>query len=261
MTTDQPAKIIRVAGPVVVAEHLSGVSMYEVVHVGRMRLVGEVIRLGGNLATIQVYEDTGGLRVGEPVFASGHPFQVELGPGLLGSIFDGVQRPLPVLRALQGDFVTRGGVAPALDRERRWQFTPCLNVGDSVMGGDALGIVQETPTLQHRILTPPEVSGEVQAIEAGEFTVTDIVAVICDETRSGTRHWELSLMQRWPARQPRPHWGKLDPTEPLVTGQRVLDTFFPLPKGGAAIIPGGFGTGKTVLEQTLSKWADADVIV
>ncbi len=261
MTNSSPATIIRVAGPVVVAQNLSGVSMYEVVHVGHMRLVGEVIRLAGHLATIQVYEDTGGLRVGEPVFASGAPFMVELGPGLLGSIFDGVQRPLPVLRHQQGDYIARGGAAPALNRERRWRFIPCRKVGDSVMGGDVLGIVAETPHLEHRIMVPAQVSGQVQAITAGEFSVTDTVAVVCDETRRGKRHWELSLLQRWPARQPRPHWGKLDPTEPLITGQRVLDTFFPLAKGGAAIIPGGFGTGKTVLEQTLSKWADADIIV
>ncbi len=261
MKQPQHGTLVRIAGPVVVAENLPQVSMYDVVHVGHMQLVGEVIRLANSLVTIQVYEDTGGLRVGEPVFASGSPFMVELGPGLLGAIFDGVQRPLPLLRQQQGDYITRGGTAPALNRQKRWRFEPRVDVGATVMGGDMLGVVPETPHLEHRILVPPDVSGEIERIEAGEFTVEETVAVIREETRSRTKRWDISLLQRWPTRHGRPHWGKLDPTDPLLTGQRVLDTFFPIAKGGSAIIPGGFGTGKTVLEHTLSKWSDADVIV
>lgn len=255
----QPATgtIIRIAGPVVVAAGLGGVHMYDVVYVGHLRLVGEVIRLAGDRATIQVYEDTSGLRVGEPVQSSGGPFMIELGPGLLGSIYDGVQRPLPVLREQQGDFIARGGTALALDRQRVWDFEPRVRVGDTVSAGDLLGIVPETPTLEHRVRVPPGLHGVVEAIEPGRYTVEQPVAVVRNEDR---RH-RLTLMQRWPARQPRPHAGKLDPATPLVTGQRVIDAFFPIPKGGTAIVPGGFGTGKTVLEQTLAKWADADVVV
>ncbi|GAB4432800.1 MAG: V-type ATP synthase subunit A [Anaerolineae bacterium] len=253
----QTGTIIRIAGPVVVAQGLSGVCLYDVVHVGQMRLVGEVIRLATDLATIQVYEDTGGLRVGEPVVSTGGPFTVELGPGLLGSIFDGVQRPLPVLRQQQGDFIARGGIAPALDRQKKWIFEPRVQVGDRVGGGDLLGVVAETPHLKHHILVPPGLSGVIEEIYSGSYTVEQTVASLQMERETHP----LTLLQRWPARQPRPHRGKLDPTEPLITGQRVVDTFFPVSKGGTAIIPGGFGTGKTVLEQTLAKWADADIIV
>ncbi len=277
--------IVRIAGPVVVAEGLTGVHIYDVVHVGQMRLVGEVIRLAGDLATIQVYEDTGGLRVGEPVASSGGPFVVELGPGLLGSIFDGIQRPLPVLREQQGDFITRGGIAPALDRQKMWEFEPRLQVGDFVSGGAILGVVQETPHLEHRVLVPPAVRGTIEQIQAGQFTVDQTVAVVSvagvqrSALGAGQRRHvavdsvgnqivhnpggpvALSLIQCWPARQPRPYVEKLDPDEPLITGQRVIDALFSIPKGGTAIIPGGFGTGKTVLEQTFAKWADADVIV
>ncbi|MEW5961431.1 MAG: V-type ATP synthase subunit A, partial [Chloroflexota bacterium] len=273
--------IVRIAGPVVVAEGLAGVHIYDVVYVGQMRLVGEVIRLSGNLATIQVYEDSGGLRVGEPVTSSGSPFAVELGPGLLGAIFDGVQRPLPVLREQYGDFIARGGTALPLDHQKMWEFEPRLRVGDDVAGGDVLGVVQERPFLEHRVLAPPYVRGVVAEIRGGRFTVDQTVAVVHPETsgpsaldtgagfsrggdlpgRRQTGPVELTLMQRWPTRQPRPHVQKLDPSEPLITGQRIVDAFFPIPKGGTAIIPGGFGTGKTVLEQTFAKWADADIIV
>jgi V/A-type H+/Na+-transporting ATPase subunit A len=254
--------IVRIAGPVIAAEGLGGVRLYDVVYVGQMRLVGEVIRLASDLATIQVYEDTGGLRVGEPVVSSGGPFMVELGPGLLGSIFDGVQRPLPVLRQQQGDFIARGGTAPALDRQKVWDFEPRVEVGDRVAGGDLLGVVPETPHLEHRILVPPDLSGVIEEIRGGPHSVEQTIAIIRTErTLLGMSSQELTMLQRWPARQPRPHRGKHDPTEPLVTGQRIIDTFFPVSKGGTAIIPGGFGTGKTVLEQTLAKWADADIIV
>jgi V/A-type H+-transporting ATPase subunit A len=227
-----------------------------------MRLLGEVIRLANDQATIQVYEDTGGLRVGEPVISSGGPFVVELGPGLLGAIFDGIQRPLPALREQQGDFIARGGIAPALDRRRAWEFEPRVEVGDRLTGGDLVGVVPETPHLEHRILVPPGLNGVVKEIRSGPHTVEEMIALIApEEGTSNASPVELTLLQRWPARQPRPYRGKLDPTEPLVTGQRVVDAFFPVAKGGAAIIPGGFGTGKTVLEQTLAKWADADIIV
>jgi len=283
MNQSMAGSIVRVAGPVVVAQGLTGVRMYDVVHVGHMQLVGEVIRLAGNSVTIQVYEDTGGLRVGEPVTSTGAPFVVEMGPGLLGSIFDGVQRPLPELRRQLGDLITRGGVAVALDREKVWEFVPRVEVGARVSGGDVLGIVPETPHLEHRVLVPPDVSGVVETIRPGHYTVEHKIAVVRaspavtelvggiaggqirselskpTDDRGGIV--ELAMMQRWPARQPRPHCGKLDPTQPLVTGQRVVDTFFPIAKGGTAIIPGGFGTGKTVLEQTFAKWADADIVI
>ena len=277
--------IVRIAGPVVAAAGLKGVRIYDVVYVGEMRLVGEVIRLSGELATIQVYEDTGGLRVGEPVVSSGGPFVVELGPGLLGSIFDGVQRPLPLLREQQGDFIARGGAALPLDYQKEWEFEPRARVGDYVSGGTLLGVVQETPQLEHRVLAPPAVRGVVAEIRGGHFTLAQTVAVVQVDTSAisplvqterptasrglsleqpghrSSRTVELTLMQRWPTRQPRPYIEKLDPTEPLITGQRIVDAFFPIPKGGTAIIPGGFGTGKTVLEQTFAKWADADIIV
>jgi V/A-type H+-transporting ATPase subunit A len=275
--TASTGTIVRVAGPVVVAEGLKDVQMYEVVSVGHMRLVGEVIRLSRNLATLQVYEDTGGLCVGEPVTGSGSPFMVELGPGLLGSIYDGIQRPLPVLLEQQGDFIARGGTAVALDRQVLWEFEPRVQTGSEVRGGDVLGIVSETPHLEHRVLVPSNISGVVEEIRGGQYTIEQTVAMVRPDTSSSSRVGAslanlhapnqpgkpvpLTMMQRWPARQPRPHQGKLDPTEPLITGQRVVDAFFPISKGGTAIIPGGFGTGKTVLEQTFAKWADADIIV
>ena len=231
--------------------------MYDVVYVGHLRLVGEVIRLAGAQATIQVYEDTSGLRVGEPVTSSGGPFMVELGPGLLGAIFDGVQRPLPVLHRQQGDYIARGSAALALDRQQAWDFVPGIRVGERVVGGDVLGVVQETPYLAHRVLVPPDISGIVEEIRSGQYTVEQTIAVV----RADTQVHQVTLVQRWPARQPRPHRGKLDPTEPLLTGQRVVDAFFPMAKGGTAILPGGFGTGKTVLEQTFAKWANAEVVI
>jgi V/A-type H+-transporting ATPase subunit A len=254
--------IVRIAGPVVVAQGLGGVRLYDVVYVGHLGLVGEVIRLANELATIQVYEDTGGLRVGEPVLSSGSPFTVELGPGLLGSIFDGVQRPLPVLRQQQGDFIARGGTAPALDRQKLWEFEPWVQAGQHVLEGDLLGVVKETAYLEHGLLVPPGFNGVVEEIRSGSYPIEQTIALVrLDGRPLSAPPLELSMLQRWPARQPRPHRGKLDPTEPLVTGQRVVDTFFPVAKGGTAIIPGGFGSGKTVLEQTLAKWANADIIV
>ena len=252
--------IMRVSGPVVVAQHLAGTQMYEVVRVGDLGLIGEVIRLEGDRATIQVYEDTSGLEVGDAVEATGGPLQVELGPGLLRSIFDGIQRPLPVLRQLGGDYISRGVAADALDRSIRWPFTPLVHAGDVVGPGDTLGTVPETQHLLHRIMVPPAVSGVVAEIHAGEFSVDQEIGTL---RLAGNRHTPvaLTLCQRWPVRRGRPYVRKLDPDTPLITGQRVIDAFFPVAKGGTAIIPGGFGSGKTVTEQTLARWADADIVV
>ncbi len=250
-------RIRRVAGPVVVAQGLVGARLYDVVHVGHERLVGEVIRLSGARATIQVYENTSGLRAGDPVWGTGAPLQVELGPGLLGGIFDGIQRPLSLLRQRVGDWVSRGVEAPPLDRERCWLFIPHVRAGERVSPGDILGVVPETPHLAHRVLAPPGVSGVVEEIADGEVTVVDRVAVV----RGQGRVHSIALRQLWPARQPRPCARRLAPERPLITGQRVIDTFFPVAQGGSAIIPGGFGTGKTVTQQSLARWADADVIV
>lgn len=252
--------IIRVAGPVVVAENLVGAQMYEVVRVGALGLIGEVIRLANDCATIQVYEDTAGLRVGDPVEATGAPLQVELGPGLLGSIFDGIQRPLPLIREHVGDFIERGISAPAINRTKKWDFIPTVRAGDWVKPGDVLGTVAETSRVLHRILVPPTLEGMLEEIRAGSFTLDETLGTI----RAPNNHPALSairLMQKWSVRRGRPFARKLDPDTPLLTGQRVIDSFFPIAKGGTAIIPGGFGSGKTVTEQTLAKWADADIVI
>ncbi len=251
-------RVVRVAGPVVVAEGLARACLYDVVRVGPLRLIGEIIRLAGDEAVIQVYEETAGLRVGSEVHDTGGPFQVELGPGLLGGIFDGVQRPLPVLAGI-GDgtaehpFLRRGHDAPPLDPERRWGFEPKVGVGDRVTEGDVLAEVQETPTIRHRVLVPPGVAGRVSAVGTPPARLADPVVEI--------EGHPIPLVTRWPVRKRRPVARRLGSTLPLVTGQRVVDTLFPLAKGGSATIPGGFGTGKTVLEQNLAKWSDADVVV
>lgn len=252
--------ISRVAGPVVVAQGLVGAQMYEVMRVGALGLVGEVIRLQGDRATIQVYEDTSGLRVGDPVEASGAPLQVELAPGLLGSIFDGIQRPLPLLRDQAGDFIARGITASAMDRAKKWEFTPTVRAGDVVAPGDILGSVAETARLTHRILVPPNVSGVIEEIRAGAFTIDEPIGAI-RATNDHNAPTVITLAQKWAMRRGRPYARKLDPDTPLLTGQRVIDSFFPVTKGGTAIIPGGFGSGKTVAEQTLAKWADADIVI
>lgn len=252
--------IIRVAGPVVVAKNLVGVQMYEVMRVGALGLIGEVIRLEGDRATIQVYEDTSGLVVGDPVQPTGGLLQVELGPGLLGSIYDGIQRPLPVLRDRSGDFISRGMSASALPRDQKWEFTPTVRAGDRVGPGDVLGTVPETAHLLHRVLVPPTVQGIVEEIRAGQFTIDEVVGII-RATGDHNAPIEIKLSQKWPVRIGRPYVRKLDPDTPLITGQRVLDSFCPVTKGGTAMIPGGFGSGKTVMEQTLAKRADADIIV
>jgi V/A-type H+/Na+-transporting ATPase subunit A len=251
-------ELTRIVGPVVSARQLPGVAMYDVVRVGRAGLVGEVIRLDQENATIQVYEDTSGLRTGEPVVDTGGPLMVELGPGLLGSVFDGIQRPLDVLLAQQGPWMERAAVVPALSRTRRWQFTRQVAAGDEVGPGDVLGVIQETTHILHKLMTPPGLRGVIEEIHTGEYTVDATVATIRDN--QGRVH-PITMMQRWPVRVRRPYVRKLDPETPLLTGQRVIDTFFPIARGGTAIIPGGFGTGKTVTEQTLAKWADADIVV
>ncbi len=247
-------RIIRVAGPVVVADGMKGSEMYEVVKVGEEGLIGEIIGLYGDTATIQVYEETSGIRPGEPVERTGAPLSVMLGPGIISQIYDGIQRPLPQIKELTGDFIKRGATAPPLDPNKKWHFVPKVNLGDYVRGGDILGTVQETLIVEHRIMVPPEKEGKIEWIaDEGDYTIEEPIAKINGE--------EIKMYQRWPVRRQRPFKSKLDPVELLVTGQRVLDTFFPIAKGGTAAIPGGFGTGKTVTQHQLAKWSDADVIV
>ena len=251
-------KIIKIAGPVVVAEGMRGSMMYEVVRVGEERLMGEIIELEGERATIQVYEETAGLKPGEPVEGTGAQLSVELGPGILKQMYDGVQRPLEVIRDETGTFIKRGVDVPALDREKKWEFTPLVKKGDRVVEGDFLGEVPETELIMHRIMVPPGVSGEVVEIaKEGSYTVEETIAVI--ETPAGRK--EVKLMQRWPVRRGRPFKEKLDPSEPLLSGQRIIDTFFPVAKGGTASIPGPFGAGKTVMGHQLAKWSDAHVFI
>ena len=251
-------RIVRVAGPVVAAVGLAGSRLYDVVRVGEAGLVGEIIRLSHAVTTIQVYEETTGLQVGEPVVSEEAPLVVELAPGLLGRVYDGLQRPLNLLAQQSGAFLQRGGHSPAIDRERRWPFTPAVSTGDEVRAGAVLGYVPESETLAHQVLVPPGVSGRVAAIAAAEVTVDEVVAEI--EGADGALH-KVTLRREWPVRQPRPVAEKAPPTQPLLTGQRTIDTFFPVARGGAAIIPGGFGTGKTVIQQSLARWANADVVV
>ncbi|MEM2281993.1 MAG: V-type ATP synthase subunit A [Candidatus Hadarchaeales archaeon] len=239
-------RIVRITGPVVVAEGMKGTGMYEVVRVGEMGLIGEVIGLRGEQAIVQVYEETAGLRPGEPVTATGRPLSAELGPGLVGSIYDGIQRPLPEIRKKGGDFVERGIYPFALPRDKKWKFVPTLKKGEEVKGGEILGTVKETELLEHRILVPPDVSGKITELNEGSFTVEEPLG----EVKSGGEKVELRLMQVWPVRKPRPYRTKLNPSEPLITGQRVTDILFPVAKGGTAAIPGGFGTGKCVTPET-----------
>jgi V/A-type H+/Na+-transporting ATPase subunit A len=245
--------ISRISGPVILAERMRGSRMYDVVRVGELSLPGEVIRLDGNSAIIQVYEDTSGLKAGEPVVNTGIPLSVELGPGLISSIYDGVQRPLSVLAEKSGSFISRGINIPGLDRNRKWNFTPVTAAGTEVKGGDVIGTVREFD-IEHRIMVPPGMSGKIGEIRDGAMTVCDTVCTLADGQ-------EIRMMQTWPVRKDRPYLKKLDPELPLLTGQRIFDTLFPVTKGGTAMIPGGFGTGKTVSEQTLAKWADAQIIV
>lgn len=250
-------KIVKVSGPVVEAEDIENVRMYDVVRVGELGLVGEVIRLSGNVATVQVYEDTSGIRPGDKIENTGRPLSVELGPGLLTSIYDGIQRPLDVLRKSGGDFIRRGLTATPLDEKKKWKFEPLVSKGTDVSEGDFIGTVPETGIITHKVMVPFGISGKIKEIHAGEFTVSEIICTI--ETPSGDR--EITLKQEWPVRNPRRVIRKLAPSDPLITGQRVIDTFFPVAKGGTVAVPGPFGSGKTVVQHQLSKWADSDIVV
>ena len=251
--------IKKVAGPLVIAEGMRDANMFDVVRVSSRRLIGEIIEIHGDQASIQVYEETSGLGPGEPVESTGVPMSVELGPGLIGSIYDGIQRPLDkIMEKTGGNLLTRGVEVPSLDREKKWAFVPQAAVGSSVTGGDILGTVQETEVVVQKIMVPPNMKGTLTKIAAGEYTVEEEIAEITDE--NGQVH-ALTLMQRWPVRRGRPYKNKLSPTMPLVTGQRVIDTLFPISKGGVAAVPGPFGSGKTVVQHQLAKWADADIVV
>ena len=252
-------KIVKVSGPLVVASGLSEANMADVVRVGEQHLIGEILTMSGDSAAIQVYEETSGLGPGAEVVTTGAPLSVELGPGLIENIYDGIQRPLEVIRQKTGgNFLPRGEEVPALDREKKWDFTAVAKVGDHLIGGDVLGTVQETPSILHKIMMPPKMSGTVKEIKSGSFTVEDVVAVI--ETDKGETK-ELTMIQKWPVRVGRPYTKKYPPVTPLQSGQRIVDTFFPVAKGGTAAIPGPFGSGKTVMQHALAKWADVDLVV
>ncbi len=250
--------ITKVSGPLVIAEGMKQANMFDVVRVSEHRLIGEIIEMHEDRASIQVYEETSGLGPGEPVVSTGAPLSVELGPGLIGTIYDGIQRPLEKIREMVGSNITRGIDVPALDRDKRWLFEPLVDKGAKVEAGDIIGKVQETVVVEHRIMVPYGISGVVEEIKRGEFTVEDTVAVI---RKDDGQTVNIQLMQKWPVRVGRPYREKLAPVEPMVTGQRVIDTLFPLAKGGVAAVPGPFGSGKTVVQHQLAKWADADIVV
>ena len=250
---EKKGKINRVAGPVVVAEGIDA-RMYDLIMIGNEKLMGEVIQINPDKITIQVYEDTSGLKPGEPVENTGQPLIVELGPGLLTSIYDGIQHPLPVLKDMMGDFIKRGAKTPGLDRKKKWRFKPIVKRGDEVKEGQIIGTVKETSVIEHKILVPPGVSGKIKDIKEGDFTITETIATL-------TNGKKLAMMQIWPIRKARPSKEKLTPEIPLITGQRIIDALFPLAKGGAGGIPGPFGSGKTVTQQQLAKWSDADIVV
>ena len=249
--------IKKVAGPLVIAEGMRDANMFDVVRVSSQRLIGEIIEIHGDEASIQVYEETSGLGPGEPVESMGVPMSVELGPGLITSIYDGIQRPLDDIMKISGNNLKRGVEVASLKRDKKWEFVPAAKAGDEVEAGDVLGTVQETIVVQQKIMVPYGVKGTVKEIKAGAFTVEEVVAVIA--TEKGDK--ELTMMQRWPVRKGRPYQKKLPPVKPLVTGQRVIDTFFPIAKGGVAAVPGPFGSGKTVIQHQLAKWAEADIVV
>lgn len=250
-------KIIKVSGPLVVASGMEDANVYDVVEVSKDRLIGEVIEMRGDKASIQVYEETTGIGPGDEVYTTGAPLSVELGPGMIEQMFDGIQRPLVGLRDEAGDFLKRGVIVNPLNREKKWEFKKVAKVGDSVEAGDILGTVEETSVVTHKIMVPNGIKGKLKDIKEGSFTVEDTIAVI--ETEKGDEN--LTMIQKWPVRKGRPYKKKIDPKEPLVTGQRVIDTFFPITKGGTAAIPGPFGSGKTVVQHQLAKWADAQIVV
>lgn len=250
-------KIIKVSGPLVVASGMEDANVYDVVEVSKDKLIGEVIEMRGDKASIQVYEETTGIGPGNEVYTTGAPLSVELGPGMIEQMFDGIQRPLVGLRDEAGDFLKRGVTVNPLNREKKWEFKKVAKVGDILEAGDILGTVEETPVVTHKIMVPNGVKGKIKEIKEGSFTVEETIAII--ETEKGDKN--LTMIQKWPVRKGRPYKKKVDPKEPLVTGQRVIDTFFPITKGGTAAIPGPFGSGKTVVQHQLAKWADAQIVV
>ncbi len=257
MSEKKQGRIVKVAGPVVVAKGMTGARMYDVVRVGKLSLIGEIVELNGDLASIQVYEETVGIGPGEPVVDTGAPLSVELGPGLIESIYDGIQRPLEQLYKVEGEFMSRGTALPGLNREKKWHFKPVIENGAKVSAGDIIGEVEETTLLTHKIMVPAGVSGTIK-ITKGDYTVVEKIGTVVAEDGSET---ELQLMQKWPVRNARNVKRRLGPDRVLVTGQRVIDTFFPIGKGGTACVPGPFGTGKTVVQHQLAKWVDADIVV
>ncbi len=253
----QKGVIIKVSGPLVIADRMSDARMYDVVMVSDMKLIGEIIELRGEKASIQVYEETEGLGPGDPVYSTGEPLSVELGPGLLTSIYDGIQRPLNKIMEIAGNSITRGIHVPGLDRDKRWDFKPTVKKGDKVMPGDIIGTVQETSIVLHKVMMPMGIEGEIAEIKSGEFKITDTIATV----KSKENTYDVNMMQKWPVRKPRLAKEKLAPCIPLITGQRIIDAFCPIAKGGTACVPGPFGAGKTVIQHQLAKWADAEVIV
>ena len=249
--------IKKVAGPLVIAEGMRDANMFDVVRVSSQRLIGEIIEMHGDEASVQVYEETSGLGPGEPVESTGAPLSVELGPGLIGSIFDGIQRPLETIRAVSGNNLHRGVEVASLSREAVWHFVPTVKAGDAVVPGDIIGTVLESKIITHRIMVPAGIEGTVESIAEGDYTITQTVAVV--RTQDGPR--DVTLMQKWPVRKGRPYRQKLTPDIPLVTGQRVIDVMFPIAKGGTAAVPGPFGSGKTMVQHQLAKWATADIVV
>ncbi len=249
--------IVKVSGPLIVAKNMQDVQVYDVVRVSEKKLLGEVIELRDDLASIQVYEETAGIGPGEPVYYTYEPLSVELGPGLIEGIFDGILRPLDVIYERAGAHIPLGINVDSLDRNKKWKFIPTVKVGDKITGGTTVGYVDETPSVRHKIMTHPNVSGVIHSIKAGEFTVKDVVY----EVKSGDKITPYTMVQHWPVRKKRPYLNKIAPKEPMITGQRVIDTLFPIASGGIAAIPGPFGSGKTVVQHQLAKWADADIIV
>ncbi len=250
-------KIIKISGPLIVGDNMPGARMFDMVEVGEASLLGEIIELHGENVSIQVYEETSGLKIGEPIKETGRPLSVELGPGLIGTIYDGIQRPLRSIREMSGDFISRGFRIPGLDRGKKWKFTPSVKEGGQINPGDILGEVPETNVIRHRVLIPPGIEGILESVKEGEFTVDEKIAEV--KTNNGTV--DIKMMSTWPVRQPRPVKIKLAPDKPLITGQRVIDAYFPIAEGGTACIPGPFGSGKTVALQAFAKWAHADLIV
>ncbi|MBO7368824.1 MAG: V-type ATP synthase subunit A, partial [Clostridia bacterium] len=250
-------RIVKVAGPLIVAENMADVKMYDVVKGGDKGLIGEVIELRGDKASIQVYEETSGLGVGDTVVSTGSPLSVELAPGIIEGIFDGIQRPLDKIVSAYGDRITRGIKITNIDHDKKWFFYPTAKVGDEVVSGDVIGYVKETSIVEHRIMIPFGVKGKIKSIKEGEFTVLDTIA----EVEDGKNTVGVCMLQRWPVRKSRPYKEKMSPSMPMVTGQRVIDTLFPIAKGGVAAVPGPFGSGKTVVQHQLAKWADAQIIV